>query len=181
MGESPRRAKLLAVPLALTVLAAIASAWALLFVAMVCFLYAIGLGVGEVGLIMGTLPQTAGKILFQVTFPAQMFVMGLFILLLVVGAFQIVIGPLPGGRFVFLRTDGLRTLVGRLAALLAIVAGLELCKTIVAGAIVAPDGFMEFFARGNATPLTDPTGLALLASATILGALIVVMLSGKKP
>ncbi len=168
-------AKWLRLPLVFVGLSALAAAWMLIFVAFVCFFYAAALAWGEVGQLLGVLPATAGNILFLSTFPAQMFIMGLFILLLVLGGFQIVLGPLPLGGFGWFKFDGVRPLVRRLAGLLALVAGLELARTVVAGGILASEGFLEFFARQGQTPLADPTGLALLAALTIFTALIVIM------
>jgi uncharacterized membrane protein YqhA len=174
-GESTRAAWILSLPIAAASLMGLAAAWALLFVAFICFMYAIGLGLAEVGLLATVLPPTAGNILFHTTFPAQMFLMGLFLMLLVLGAFQIVIGPIPARALVFMRIDKIRTLVRRLAGLLALTAALELLRTVVAGAILAPEGLLEFFARGGETPLTDPTAFALLAAGTILGAVLVII------
>jgi len=179
-GQPSRSAWFLSIPLALVGFAGLVAAWALLFVAFVCFVYTVGLGVGEIGMLMGVLDPTAGNILFHTTFPAQMFVMGLFVFLLVVGAFQILLGPLPVNRFLFFRIQSAFTLVRRLAALLAIVAALELAKTVMAASILAPESLLEFFARGGETPLTDPTGMALLAAGTVAGAILIVLLGRRK-
>lgn len=180
-GQSLWGARLLAVPLALATLMGLLAAWMLTFVAFTCFFYTLALAHGEVAGLMGVLPFTAGNILFHATFPAQIFFMGLFILLLVLGAFQIVIGPLPAGKLLFLRVEDIPVLVGRLAGLLALVAALELCRTVVAGAILPPGDIGEFFAQGAQTPLTDPTGLALLSAGTVLGAVLLILAMRRKP
>jgi hypothetical protein len=169
------QAKWLSIPLVFVGMAALMAAWLLLFVAFVCFFYAAALAHGEVGQLLGVLTPTAGNILFLSTFPTQMFIMGLFILLLVLGGFQIVLGPLPLRGFGLIRVDGVRPLVRRLAGLLAVTAGLELTRTVVAGGIAAPEGFLEFFARGGQAPLMDPTGLALLASLAVFAAVLIII------
>ena len=175
-GEVGAAGWLLMLPLSLATLMGVLAAWFLLFVAFVCFFYALGLAMGEVMFLFGVLPLTPGNLLFHTTFPMQMFLMGWLILTLVVGGFQLVFGPLPTRAFRALRIDDVVTLVRRMAALLAIIAVLELARTVMVGSVLAPEGMLEFFARGTDTPLTDPTGLALLVAATALGALVVVLI-----
>ena len=178
--EGSPQAKWLCVPLAFVGAMALLACWVLLFIAFVCFFYAAGLGYGELAEPLGAFELTAGKILFVTTFPAQMFVMGLFVLLIVLGGFQIVLGPLPLSRFGWLKIDGVRPFVRRLAGLLAVVAGLELTRTVVVGLIATPEGFLEFFARQGRTPLMDPTGLALLAVLIVFAALAIILRYGNR-
>lgn len=171
-GEGGLVGWLLTIAVSIAAFMGMAAAWLLVFVAFVCFLYSAGLVYGEIVNLLGVLPPTVGMVLFHLTFPAQMFLMGIFVLLLVLGPMQLVIGPLPASRFVFFRVDDIDHWVGRMALLLGLVAALELARTVVAGGLLEPENWREFFAWGT-TPLSDPTGLALLVAATGLGALIV--------
>ncbi len=171
---------LLTMAVALAAFMGVLAAWLLVFVAFICFLYSAGLAWGEIAHLLGELPPTAGNVLFHATFPAQMFLMGLFLLLLVLGPFQLVLGPLPATRFAWFRVDDVAAMVRRLALVLGLVAALELARTVMAGSLLAPEGMLDFFARNGETPLADPTGLALLAASVAIGAALVFAATGRR-
>ncbi|MCZ7584113.1 MAG: hypothetical protein M5R36_12670 [Deltaproteobacteria bacterium] len=180
-GETPRSGLILSLPLAFAAFMGLGAAFLLAFVAAVCFFYAGGLAVGEIGFVFGVLDPTAGNLLVSVTFPAQLFLLGLFLLLLVAGSFQLFAGPLPERYFRFIRIDDLRALAAKSALLLSLVAALEVVRVLAAASILPPERWTAFFARPDQMPLWDPTGMALLAAATLLGGVVVYLWGRKAP
>jgi hypothetical protein len=159
--------RFLAVPLAAWTLLFLLLLVVLLFVSGICLMYTFALLHGEFFRLLEVLPQTAGNAIVHLIYPLQMFLFALMTFVLAVGGMQLVFGPLqPLEKFAW-KVDGVADLARKLAALIAVTAGLEIVKIFAYGLLVRPDELDRFFAR-DALPKADPLGAALLAGAMLL-------------
>lgn len=159
--------RLLALPLVTWALLFLLVLVVLLVVSGVALLYVFALFHGEWFQLLDNAPRTAGNVVVHLVYPLQMALFSFVTFLLAVGGFQLVFGPVEALRRVRLRVDGVGPFTARVAGVLAIVAALEVVKTLVYSLLVAPEDLRSFFAR-DTLPKADPLGLALVGAAVLV-------------
>jgi hypothetical protein len=142
----------------------------LLFVSGMCLMYAFALLQGEWFQLLDSWPRTAGNVVVHLVYPLQMVLFSLVTFHIVIGGFQLVLGPIDALSRFHLRIEDLSDLAARLAGLLALTAGLEIIKILVYSLLVEPQKLGQFFAR-NTLPKADPLGAALLAASLLSAAI----------
>ncbi len=170
--------RLLAAPVAAWLILFLIVLVTLLFVSGMCLMYAFALLHGEWFQLLDSFPHTAGNVIVHLVYPLQMVLFALVTFLLAVGGFQVVLGPVEALARFRLRVDDVGALAGKLAALLALTAGLEVVKVLSFSLLLEPNHLAEFFAR-DTLPKADPLGMALLAAA-LIGAAIAWGRGGRK-
>jgi len=166
-ASAPRLTRLLlVVPIIAWLVFFLVALVALLFVSAMSVVYTCALLHGEWFLLLHSLPRTAGNVVVHIVYPLQMVLFSLITFYLTIGGFQLVLGPVDALARFRLRMDDVSALASRLAALLALVAGLEVIKILSYSLLVVPERLGEFFAR-ETTPKADPLGVSLLAAALV--------------
>jgi len=165
-GNESKLAKALLVPLTAWLLLYLILFVILMIVSAMSFMYAFALYEGEWFDQLESLPQTAGNVGVHLIYPVQIILLGLLTFFIAVGGLQIVIGPLSFLDRVRLKIADFGEFTRRIAALIALIAGLEALKLVLYSLLVAPTQLGEFFAR-DALPKADPLTTALLTAAML--------------
>jgi hypothetical protein len=165
-ASSSRFPRLVAAPVVVWMLVFLFSLATVMLVSGMCLLYAFALFQGEWFELLDHVPHTAGNVVVHLVYPLQIVLFALITFFLAVGGFQLVFGPVGALARFRLRIDDVGDLASRLAALLALVAGLEVVKILSYSLLVEPQRLGEFFAR-DTLPKADPLGLALLTAALV--------------
>jgi hypothetical protein len=130
-----------------------------LFLATMCCFYFIALVHGEFVLLLDAVPITAGSVAIHLIYPLEIYVLGLFCIVLFIGSAQIFTGPIEPLARLALRMNGIGDMCRKLVMLLLVVLLLELTKTATYSLQQPPEALASFFA-GDRMPLTRPLPLA---------------------
>jgi len=149
---------ILRILLALAVAHFAAASFILLAAATTAFFYSIALIYGELFRQLQAVQLTAGTVIVHLIFPFQVFLAGIAALLIILAAWEELIGPLP----VISNFKLGKELWAKMAMILGIVACLEVLRVLLVGLCLSPQNAADFFAVRQ-PPRMDILSAALMA------------------
>lgn len=179
VSENKGPSKILALGVYFWVVFLILACGMLLFLALTCAFYTLGLIHGEIYLLLGAIGPTAGNIAAHLFYPLEIFLLGLAVMVLFIGTFQIFLGPIQPLSRLALQVLGIEDLCRKLIWILMVVILLELTKTVTYSLLAAPPELAQFF-TADQIPLMKPVPMAAVAFLSMTGGAGVLSAINKK-